>query len=398
MITFPETMTRTGASLKEQRRLKKIETNEKFSAYLSKSNGSLKNSPRSEAASVKDQISVKQPKLSTIAETVEMELNPSGSISSSKNSCGSPSCLKPVDCSAGTSASSMVATTTPVSSEAGSVVLPKDATCGQKLVAKMRFVLFKLKGFVKSLFKLLLNFRYSLLVIILSVECILVATFTNYMILYSQNIYQLSSSRASIIVGGVIVPSAIIGAILGGFLVRKFDLYIEGCTRMIILGSVVVIAGVFVLLFIRCDGTASAGIDLVQQSFNTTFMTCNQNCNCGSVYNPVCGADSVTYVSPCYAGCPPSSSSPFYNCSCINFEKVGNDTSLHSVTTGSCSRNCSTKFIIFLIILFLVIMAESLCLTPATMLLLKLIDKPLQPFALGVMKCFNILLGKKQAP
>ena len=305
MITFPETLTRTGASLKEQKRLKKIETNEKFSAYLSKSNASLKNSQTSKDVASGN----KQPKLTTIAETVEMELNPSGldSVSSSKNSCGSPSCLKPNDYSAGTSASSMIATPTS-GSEAGSVVISKDATCGQKLVAKLRYILFKLKGFVKSLFKLLLNFRYSLLVIILSVECILVATFTNYMILYSQNIYQLSSSRASIIVGGVIVPSAIIGAILGGFLVRKFDLYIEGCTRMIILGSVVVIAGVFVLLFIRCDGPASAGIDLAQQSFNTTFMACNQNCNCGSVYNPVCGADQVTYVSPCYAGCPPSAS------------------------------------------------------------------------------------------
>jgi hypothetical protein len=67
-------------------------------------------------------------------------------------------------------------------------------------------------------------------------------------------------------------------------------------------------------------------------------------------------------------------------------------------TPGECSRNCGTKLIIFLIVLFLVIATEALCLTPATILLLKLIDKPLQPFGLGVMRCTNILLAYIPAP
>lgn len=61
---------------------------------------------------------------------------------------------------------------------------------------------------------------------------------------------------------------------------------------------------------------------------------------------------------------------------------------------NACSRHCDTKLIIFLIILFLVVATESLCLTPATMTILKLIEKPLQPFALGVLRCANILIGK----
>ena len=67
-------------------------------------------------------------------------------------------------------------------------------------------------------------------------------------------------------------------------------------------------------------------------------------------------------------------------------------------TPGQCSRNCGTKLIIFLIVLFLVIATEALCLTPATILLLKLIDKPLQPFGLGVMRCTNVLLAYIPAP
>jgi len=67
-------------------------------------------------------------------------------------------------------------------------------------------------------------------------------------------------------------------------------------------------------------------------------------------------------------------------------------------TPGECSRNCGTKLIVFLIVLFVVICFEALCLTPATILLLKLIDKPLQPFGLGVMRCANVLLAYIPAP
>ena len=197
------------------------------------------------------------------------------------------------------------------SSEASSmaIIVPKSKpakrkrTCSAYFRDKFAHTKLKLKGFFKSFFKLILNLRYTLLIIILSIECILVAGFVHYMILYSQNIYQISSSRSSILVGGVIVPSAIIGAILGGIIVRKFDLGIEGCTRLIIASSIVVIGGIFVLLFVKCDGQSSVGIDLASQTFNKTFVGCNKDCNCQSTYYPTCGIDKVTYISPCYAGC-----------------------------------------------------------------------------------------------
>jgi solute carrier organic anion transporter family, member 3A len=246
--------------------------------------------------------------------------------------------------------------------------------------------------------KLALNFRYTLLVLIMSVECILIALFTHYMVLYTQNIYQVSSSRSSILVGGVVVPSAIIGAVLGGILVKKFDLFIEGCTRLIIGGSIVVITGIFLLLFIKCTSQPSVGIDLKNEQFNKTFAACNVDCDCKAVYNPTCGIDQVSYVSPCYAGCKRVNATGYYECGCV--QESLNSTHAYANTTlmatiGACKRDCDNKLILFLVILFVVIAAESICLTPATFLLMKLIDKPLQPFALGVMRMSNILVGKQ---
>lgn len=177
----------------------------------------------------------------------------------------------------------------------------------------------KFKGLLSSLISLVLNLRYSLLVLILSIECVLVAAFTNYMVLYTQHVYQIPSSKTSILVGGVVVPSAIVGAILGGILVRKFNMGIEGCVRLIMISSSLVVMGLFVLLFIDCTGPVSVGVDKPNQDFNHDFDKCNENCACRSVYNPTCGIDLKTYVSPCYAGCKYSDSKVFIRLSFLIF-------------------------------------------------------------------------------
>jgi MFS family permease len=125
----------------------------------------------------------------------------------------------------------------------------------------------KLNGFLNSLLKLFLNYRYTILILVISTDCVLLSAFTNYMILYSQNVYQLSSSKSSILVGGVIVPAAIVGAVLGGFIVRKFNLDIEGCTRLIMISSILVLGGIFALIFFKCDSIASAGIDSINNGY-----------------------------------------------------------------------------------------------------------------------------------
>ncbi len=127
-------------------------------------------------------------------------------------------------------------------------------------------------------------------------------SFQNYMVFYTTNNYQLTQSSSSIIIGGIIVPSAILGAILGGLVVQKLDLDIEGCTNLIMLNSAIAVACLLVILLVPCEGRVTSGIDLFAKTFNSSYV-CETACNCTQEYSPVCGIDAISYVSPCYAGC-----------------------------------------------------------------------------------------------
>ena len=80
----------------------------------------------------------------------------------------------------------------------------------------------------------------------------------------------------------------------------------------------------------------------------------------------------------------------YYNCSCVSADFTNSSVMAY---VGACSGGCETRLAVFLVVLFIVVAAESVCITPATILILKLIDKPLQSFALGILRCANLLIG-----
>ena len=74
------------------------------------------------------------------------------------------------------------------------------------------FLVHRFGSILKSILKLFLNFRYVLLIFIMSIEVIIISIFSHYMTLYTQNIYKIPNSKVSIMVGGILVPAAIAGA------------------------------------------------------------------------------------------------------------------------------------------------------------------------------------------
>jgi hypothetical protein len=91
----------------------------------------------------------------------------------------------------------------------------------------------------------------------------------------------------------------------------------------------------------------------------------------------------------------------FFDCSCIKLNGSIDTTITYEFGTaqsGMCSRKCGKKLILFLVIIFILVTAESICLTPATMLILMLVEKPIQPLGMGMMRVSNILLASIPIP
>uniref|UniRef100_A0A8C9YWJ8 Solute carrier organic anion transporter family member n=1 Tax=Sander lucioperca TaxID=283035 RepID=A0A8C9YWJ8_SANLU len=109
-----------------------------------------------------------------------------------------------------------------------------------------------------------------------------------------------------------------------------------------------------------------------------------KNCFCSaSDWDPVCGENGITYVSPCLAGCTSSSGSGkntvFSNCSCVGV--AGNFTA----STGQCLHkdDCDRMFPYFLALSVITSFIISLGGTPGYMFLIRCIKPQLKSLALG---------------
>lgn len=88
---------------------------------------------------------------------------------------------------------------------------------------------------------------------------------------------------------------------------------------------------------------------------------CNALCNCDFVkYSPVCGADGVTYISACHAGCTQTTmlnrTKTFKECACIDALVQYENSEDHLINssqalTGPCPVDCKSKLMIFLIVI-----------------------------------------------
>ena len=219
MISFPEKLKKTTLTYKEKRilRKKKLTQSNNYEASLSTSTVS---SSENTIESSKDATGVNKRTLFTINEACENSdeyeienFDKLDSISNKLDVINTQSNLFVIADSVSSNFSSRA--TNSVASLSGNDDIEENKfiknatsndvqarTFSQYFRDKLIHFRWKITGFFKTLLNLLFNLRYSLLVLIISVECILIASFTSYMILYSQHIYQLTSSNASTLVGG----------------------------------------------------------------------------------------------------------------------------------------------------------------------------------------------------
>ncbi|XP_039986715.1 solute carrier organic anion transporter family member 1C1-like isoform X2 [Xiphias gladius] len=208
---------------------------------------------------------------------------------------------------------------------------------------------------------------------------------------YIEQHFRQSASKANFLMGVINIPAVALGMFSGGLLMKRLKLNIMGAAKFAFGTSL--IGYILSLLFfaMSCENAKVAGVTLSYNSMDRisydkhpVYTACNSDCFCSaSDWDPVCGDNGITYVSPCLAGCTSSAGSGkntvFSNCSCVGV--AGNFTA----STGQCPHkdDCDSVFPYFLALSVITSFIISLGGTPGYMLLIRCIKPQLKSLALG---------------
>ncbi|XP_064785265.1 solute carrier organic anion transporter family member 1C1-like [Oncorhynchus masou masou] len=215
---------------------------------------------------------------------------------------------------------------------------------------------------------------------------------------YIEQHYGKSASKANFLMGMVNIPAVALGMFSGGVVMKKFKLGVMGAAKFAFGTSLL---GYFLSLFffaMGCDNAKVAGITMsytgvegLSHQQPSLFSECNSGCLCsGTDWDPVCGENGITYVSPCLAGCTSSTgagkNTVFNQCRCVAVTGAGSQPSNLTASLGHCPirDSCDTMFPYFLFLSVITSFIISLGGTPGFMLLIRCIKPEFKSLALGV--------------
>ncbi|XP_067145698.1 solute carrier organic anion transporter family member 2B1 [Apteryx mantelli] len=238
---------------------------------------------------------------------------------------------------------------------------------------------------------LLRNLRHPvyLLVVLAQVNLsAMVAGLATFMGKFLERQFSLTASFANMIIGAVNIPGAMVGIVLGGAIMKRFQMSLRQCGALCVLGTLLCVVLAFPLLFLGCPTQKVAGVTYSESSeFGHHALECNLHCNCPEkAYNPICGSDSIEYISPCYAGCDvvniddvKNSVLNYTDCSCISENGIAG-----SAKPGTCGTGCSHLLLPFVVLSCLAGILASTSHTPSFMLILRSVQPEDKSFAVGI--------------
>ncbi|KAG9468747.1 hypothetical protein GDO78_022032, partial [Eleutherodactylus coqui] len=247
-----------------------------------------------------------------------------------------------------------------------------------------------IRVFPKVLLRTLKNPIYILVVLAQANLSVMICGLATFMAKFLERQFSITASLANLMIGSVIIPGAMAGIILGGFIMKRFQLSPRQCGAMCIFGLLSCILIALPLLFLGCSTQQFASPQADQHLsvgiwHNVT--KCSSKCGCSkSAFNPVCGADGIEYISPCYAGCEEvyldykqNKVLNYTRCRCITSPGSGS-----SARPGSCGTSCYHLFLPFMVLSCLAGTLASTSQTPSFMLILRSVNPAEKSLAIGI--------------
>ncbi|KAJ8393413.1 hypothetical protein AAFF_G00061350 [Aldrovandia affinis] len=253
------------------------------------------------------------------------------------------------------------------------------------------------KEFLPSLKTLLGNPVYFTYLCVTVIQFNSLIGMVTYKPKYIEQHYGQSASKANFVMGAINIPAVALGMFLGGVVMKKLKLTIMGAAKLAFGTSLIGYLLSLFFLAMGCENSRVAGITVSYQGVDgisyherSLFADCNTGCLCsGKDWDPVCGGNGITYVSPCLAGCRSQSGSGkntvFQDCRClaeVSGARPGNLTA----ALGHCQdrEECDHVFPYFLALSVISSFIISLGGTPGYMLLIRSIKPELKSLALGL--------------
>ncbi|XP_033726691.1 solute carrier organic anion transporter family member 4A1-like [Pecten maximus] len=252
----------------------------------------------------------------------------------------------------------------------------------------------------KSSKLLITNPTYVFLSLATATDGLLLVGISTFIPKFIEIQFGLPSSTAALYVGFVAVPGGAGGTLLGGYIIKRFDMHV----KRIIQVTIAAVAGSLVfglVLIVNCPSIPFAGVnilygstDIKSTSFLGNFVTdsCHSNCGCSQEeFSPICGRDGLTYYSPCYAGCQTVvkdvDNMQYYNCTCI-----GNGPTDYQAVLNKCEPECP-YLPLFMVIFLGVVLLTFFSSMPFLTASLRCVPPNERSFALGIQLCVTKCLG-----
>ncbi|XP_022104541.1 solute carrier organic anion transporter family member 4A1-like [Acanthaster planci] len=265
-----------------------------------------------------------------------------------------------------------------------------------------------LRDFPQAVLVLVRNLPFMFITASACTEWFILSSFAVFAPKFLESQFNLTSGWASIVVGLTVIPAAVFGSVIGGWVVKRFKLHFKGMIKFCLLVLLVSLLMIGAFL-ISCPNPNFAGVTVDydnnwlfhDQETNLTS-ACNVDCHCADMFEPVCGVDNTMYYSPCHAGCavasvhPSSSVKSYHNCSCISVPDSVNNGDPVAVA-GKCTSSCQWQPL-FLGLLFLLEFFTILSVVPATTATLRCVPHSQRSFALGLQSLFYRALGTVPGP